>query len=123
MKEKDTARFLALGRIGLGLAMVLFPGPFARLWTGQRHASFPTNMITRGLGARDLALGLGTLAALEGPGSPSRWLQACAVADAGDALGTLSSMRELGGVRATGLLALEAGAAAVGFSLAESLDA
>jgi hypothetical protein len=121
MDKKDTARLLALGRVIIGASIFLFPSTFVRLWTGRRNESYPTNMLARGLGARDLAIGLGTLIALEGS-SAARWLQAGAVADAGDAIGTLSSIRELGGLKATALLAVEVGAAAVGSALAEDID-
>jgi hypothetical protein len=121
MDRKDAARLLAVGRIVIGALIFLFPSTFVQLWTGRRNEKYPTNMLARGLAARDVALGVGTLIALEGS-SASRWLQACAVADAGDAVGTLTSMRELGGLKATGLLAVEVGAAAVGLALAEEID-
>lgn len=122
MQDRDVARLLAWGRIAVGLAGVLMPRTLARLWTGASQPDFPTNMITRGLGARDVAIGAGVIAGLEGAWSPRPWLQASAVADAADALGTLGSFSELGRLRATGLLALEVGAAVIGASLAESLD-
>ena len=122
MEDRDLARLLAWGRIAIGLTGVLMPRTLARLWTGAPQPDFPTNMIARGLGARDVAIGAGVLAGLEGAWSPRPWLQASAASDAADALGTLGSFSELGKLRATGLLALEVGAAVVGISLADSLD-
>ena len=53
----------------------------------------------RALGARDLALGLGALAALQSPadqpGSASAWVAAGALSDALDVVASLSSWREL----------------------------
>ncbi|HJR45539.1 MAG TPA: hypothetical protein VJ927_08020 [Actinomycetota bacterium] len=121
MEDRDLARLLAWGRIGIGLAGVLMPRFLARVWTGAPQPDFPTNMIARGLGARDIAIGAGLLASLEGAGSPRMWLQAGAAADASDALGTMSSFSDLGGLRASGLLALEVGAAVVGLRLADEL--
>jgi hypothetical protein len=122
MDDRDTARMLAWARIGIGSVLFLMPNKAAQMWTGRREDAFPTNMMVRGLGARDVIIGAGLAAALESGRSPSSWLQASAAADAADALGTLSSVGELGKLRALGLFVLEAGAAVLGLSLAESLD-
>lgn len=122
MEERDLARLLAWGRIGIGAASALMPSTVARVWTGRAQPSFPTNMLAKGMGARDVALGAGLLVALEGNGSVKPWLMAGAAADAADAAGTLGSWGELGRLRGLGLLILEVGAAVIGFSLADSLD-
>lgn len=122
MDDRDTARMLAWGRIGVGAVLFLMPAKAARMWTGRDVADFPSKMIVRGLGARDLAMGAGLATALESGRSASPWLQACAAADAADALGTLGSVGELGKLRALFYLVVEVGAAVLGLSLAESLD-
>lgn len=122
MDDRDTARMLAWARIGVGSVLFLLPRTSARLWTGREQETFPTNMMVRALGARDAILGVGLATALESGRSASSWLQAGAAADAADALGTLSSVGELGKLRALGLFAVEAGAAVLALSLAESLD-
>ena len=122
MEDRDLARLLAWGRIGLGVAGALMPATFVRLWTGRLASGFQTDMATRGLAVRDIAIGAGLLHALGGNGPVRPWLQASAASDAADAIGTLTSMKELGTLRSIGLLGLEVGAAVVGFSLAESLD-
>lgn len=113
---------LAWARIGVGSALFLMPRSSASMWTGREEPAFPTKMLVRGLGARDLILGAGLAAALESGRSASSWLQAGAAADASDALGTLSSAGDLGALRALGLMVIEVGAAVLGLSLAESLD-
>jgi hypothetical protein len=113
---------LAWARIGVGAVLFLMPGKAARMWMGREQADFPTNMMVRGLGARDLAIGAGLATALESGGRASSWLQAGAAADAADALGTLGSAGELGKLRALGYLVVEVGAAVLALSLAESLD-
>ena len=122
MEDRDLARLLAWGRIGIGVAGALMPARFIRMWTGRMAPAFPTDMATRGLAVRDLAIGAGLLHALDGGGNVKPWLQASAASDAADALGTLTSMKELGALRSIGLLGLEVGAAIVGLSLADSLD-
>ena len=122
MEDRDLARLLAWTRIGIGAVTTLMPSMVVRMWTGRSQESFPTNMLGKGFGVRELAIGVGLLTALESGGNARPWLLASAAADAGDAVGTLGSWGELGGLRALGLLVVEVGAAAVGFSLAESLD-
>lgn len=106
----------------MGVAAALMPATFVRLWTGRMAPAFPTDMATRGLAVRDVAIGAGILHALEGGGTVKPWLQASAAADAADAVGTLTAFKELGALRSIGLLGLEVGAAIVGLSLADSLD-
>lgn len=120
MTDRDLATLLGWTRVGLGVAGALMPATFARLWTGA-GSSFQMNMATRGLAVRDIALGAGILATLD-RGTSRPWFLASAAADAGDALGTLSSMRELGVARSVGLLGLEVGAVVVGLALADSLE-
>lgn len=122
MEDRDLARLLAWTRIGIGAATALMPSMVVRMWAGRSQPSFPTNMLAKGLGVRELALGIGLLNALENDGHVKPWLLASAAADAGDAVGTLGSWSELGTLRALGLLVVEVGASVVGFSLAESLD-
>lgn len=122
MDDRDTARMLGWARVAIGGFLFLMPRKAARIWTGREQADFPNNMMVRGLGARDVIIGVGLATALESGRSASAWLQASAAADASDALGTLTSAGELGRLRALGLLTLEVGAAILGLSLAESLD-
>lgn len=122
MEQRDLARLLACARIGLGAFAALMPSTLVRLWVGPDRASFPTKMLVKGLGVRDLVIGVGILATLDDADRAGTWLLAGAAADAGDALGTLGSWSELGSLRALGLLTVEVGAAALGASLAESLD-
>ncbi len=122
MQDRDIARLLAWGRIAIGGALFLAPRTTARWWSGEEQPSFPTNMIVRGLGARDVILGAGTAAALESGGSAGTWLQACAAADASDAIGTISAFGDLPKGRAVLYLVAEVGAAILGLSLAESLE-
>lgn len=81
------AKAVATGRIGLAVSFCLVPGLALRGWPGQgAHADPVARMLARSVGARDLALGVGTLMAVR-HGSPLRgWLEAGVVADLGDAV-------------------------------------
>ncbi len=93
------AKLLATGRIGIGLALFLAPSRAAHIWLGDDAALPATSTAVRGLGARDVALGMGTLIALrsaadvgddlDGDRDAERWLEAGIVADLADAAATL----------------------------------
>ena len=93
------AAALAAGRVALGLAALAWPSVPARPWVGAAADDLAAQVFGRALGARDLALGLGALAALRGPaaepGPACAWVAAGALADALDVAASLSSWREL----------------------------
>jgi hypothetical protein len=120
--DVDAARLLGWLRIVTGAVLFFLPGFAARAWTGEQTTDATTDLAMKGMGARDIALGVGLVTALE-KGAPVRgWLEGSALADAGDAVGTLVSWRDL--PRGRGLLwfAAEAGAAVFGWQLAQRLD-
>ena len=120
--DLDLARTLSVSRMVLGAALFFAPRKISRLWTGTTGPDFPTNMVLRGMGARDVALAVGALTAIERGTSVRGWLEAGALVDGADAVGTLAAWRDLPAWRAVGLLSLEVGAAYLGARLAASLD-
>jgi len=85
MEAKDLAVSLAGGRMAIGTVSLLAPGLVGRTMIGS-HGSEATRLFARMVGARDLALGLGVLLALD-RGAPVRgWLEASAVVDGIDAV-------------------------------------
>jgi hypothetical protein len=122
LDAKELAQLLSLGRIVIGAAAVLAPRRFTRAWTGERSEAAVSVIATRGLGARDIALGLGTLRALDGEGPVRPWLEAQALADASDTVSTLSVFGQLPPLRRILGLATAAGACYIGLRLASELD-
>jgi hypothetical protein len=122
MDDRDLARILCLGRVAIGTACFLFPARAFAFWTGAEPEQDGAPMAIRALGARDLAIGLGGLRALEEGTSPSRWLEAGAVSDAADTVSVLAKFRRLGKLRRLVLIATASSATYLGFRLAESLD-
>jgi hypothetical protein len=106
------ARLVAAGRVGFGIALMLTPERLTTPWLGSDAARPGTRVATRGLGARDMALGAGTLAA--GGTDLQRWVAAGILADAADLLATLAAGNSL--PRAGRLLvgAVASGGAALG---------
>jgi hypothetical protein len=96
----------------LGAAVLAAPEQVTSRWLGEESATLPVvGDLARGLGARDLALGIATLKTLDDPAGP--YIQAaCAVADSVDVLATILARDALPrkGVLATVVVA---GAAAV----------
>lgn len=122
MEDRDLARTLGWLRIVLGAATFLAPTRIARGWTGDVADEPVARLALRGLGARDVAIGVGILSSMA-RGAPVRgWLEASAMADAADAFATVVTWRELPGFRRLLALGSEAGAAVFAFGLADSLD-
>jgi hypothetical protein len=95
MEARDVAVGLSGGRIAIGVVSLLVPGVVGRTMMGSDGDSGGRRLLLRAVGARDLALGVGVLAALD-RGAPVRgWLRASAVADGLDAAGSLLARRHL----------------------------
>jgi hypothetical protein len=89
VQARELALSNARGRMAIGAALVLAPRLAGPMWIGRDADSRAVNVLARGLGARDLALGLGTAVALD-RGAPVRgWLEGAALADAVDLVSTL----------------------------------
>ncbi|HJZ25265.1 MAG TPA: hypothetical protein VJ370_03220, partial [Streptosporangiaceae bacterium] len=58
------ATAVAAGRVALGVTALAWPAVPARPWVGPAADGVAARVFGRALGARDLALGLGALAAL-----------------------------------------------------------
>ncbi|MGI8412683.1 MAG: hypothetical protein ACR2QA_09350 [Solirubrobacteraceae bacterium] len=84
MDDVTLVMSVARGRIALGVAAVVAPGLAARVMGGRRTSDGIAPLFARMLGARDIALGLGTVIALD-RGKPVRgWLEGSALADVAD---------------------------------------
>lgn len=83
-------RCLAGARIALGVGLVLAPGLAARTWFGSDERGL--RLVLQSIGARDLALGAGLLAA---NGDAGRWLAAGVAADVVDAVASARAVGEL----------------------------
>ena len=131
------AAAVAAGRVGLGLAALAWPAIPARPWVGAASGGLAARVLGRALGRRDVALGLGALAALRCPdGGPGRtcgpgpasepgpaaaWVAAGALSDALDVAATLSAWRELPRAGRWLVLGSASGASLAGASAALAL--
>lgn len=120
MDLRPPAIALATGRVIFGTGLTLAPGFFAGLWIGRRSRDPRTQMVCRGLGIRDLALGAGGLLSLRRAdfGRPRWWFAAQAAADATDLLATLAAGDVLTPARRRAVAAVAGGSAAIGAAVA-----
>ena len=89
MNAALTARLVAAGRVGFGIALMLAPTRVTAPWLGDDADRLGTQVVTRGLGARDVGLGAGALAVSDSELAP--WVAAAVVADAADLLATVAA--------------------------------
>jgi hypothetical protein len=108
------AMTVAAGRVALGAVALAWPAVPARPWVGTAADDVAARVFGRALGARDLALGLGALAASGRPDGAGPWLAAGALSDALDVAASVSSWRELPRVSRWLVVLSAGGAAAVG---------
>ena len=106
----------------VGVSLVVAPGLVGKVWLGDVARDRRARLALRSLGARDLALGVGTLHALD-QGAPVRpWAQMAALGDLTDVAGAALAWNRLGTPRVL-LTVLSAGpAAALGASAAAGMD-
>ena len=116
MDLRAPAIALAAGRVAFGAGLALAPARFAGVWLGPRARDPRTQVICRGFGVRDLALGAGGLLSLQRDdfGRPRWWFAAQAASDAADLLATLAAWRSLPPIRRRLVAAVAGGSAAVG---------
>jgi hypothetical protein len=111
---QTAALALAAGRVVVGASLLAAPG-LAAQWAGEDARSPGGQLISRALGARDAALGVGTLAAARDPAQLRRWLLLSSACDAADFAATLAGPRSPG---RTAVIALAAAATVTGLAAA-----
>ena len=95
MRPRQLATQISVGRIGFGVAFMLAPAWAGRMWIGPDASRPGTKLFIRALGARDFALGLGTLLAMRHDRPTRGWLEASGLADFADFVVTLMAGDEV----------------------------
>jgi hypothetical protein len=88
-EARSAARVLATARVALGVTAFGLPRLPATPWIGKDASRPSARVMARALGARDVALGMGALVAMNREAPTKGWLEAGALADAGDVAATL----------------------------------
>ena len=109
----------AAGRLAFGVGLLAAPERVASGWIGEDAAHDPVKVVTRGLGARDMALSAGLLAFIDDEDTLASLLAFTVLCDLCDVAATLATPADAlpDGAR-LGTLAMAGGAAAAGAALA-----
>lgn len=122
MDDAALAMSVARGRIAIGLAAVVSPRLATRVMSRRSAPEGVAPLFARMLGARDVALGLGTVIALD-RGAPVRgWLEGSALADAADCVAALLARNEMSPMAFRATAGLGGASALVGAFLSRRLD-
>lgn len=121
MGPRTALKAIAMARTVLGVVALTSPELPARPWVGRRDAaSTGGRVLARALGSRDIALGLGALAAMSGkrPAEDGEWAVGWAgmgvLADTLDAVVTVAAFKSLPRWGRWQVLAAAGGSAVVG---------
>ncbi|HWH12920.1 MAG TPA: hypothetical protein VG165_17495 [Solirubrobacteraceae bacterium] len=118
------AKALAIGRVGIGAALLLRPRRTGTPWIGRKAArQRGTQALLRSMGARDVVIGMIALHTLDNPQVGPRWQRTCAAIDAVDAVVTLLAIGDIPLYGVVWVTALAGGSAAAGFTFAGGLAA
>lgn len=122
MDHRQLMRAVAAGRIVVGAGLVALPGFAGGRWIGPAAHDGGVKVLARALGVRDLALGVGTLRALDA-GEPARsWVALGALSDAVDLAATALAIRAIGPRRALPVMAVAATATVAGLLAVDQVD-
>ena len=114
MNPRLLAQLIAGGRVAVGVGLFAAPQVITRHWVGEKEGDrLGTRVMAMGLGARDLAIGAGTLSALGGDAAKP-WLAASAAADLLDLAATLRNAGDMPTSSVIGTVVVAGGAAALG---------
>lgn len=124
MSLRATLTALAAGRLAIGAGLVAKPQSQLGVgWIGEDAQRPTVAVVLRAVGARDMALALGTLAAQRSGGPLRPWLVCATLADATDLVATFAAGKAVP-ARSKALIALLAGGAiAQQLALARRVDA
>ena len=111
IETTTAARLYALGRVGMGVALLTAPERITRPWLGSAGTGTGARVMGPIIGIRDLAVGLGQL---QGGRGARPWIVAGAVCDAVDCAVTLRARDELPAFGVAACTVLAAGGAAAG---------
>jgi len=118
MDNRRVIAMLSIARVGVGTVLLLAPRRMGRNWVGSVADDPRAALVIRGFGARDLALGLGTLRALSRNEPLTGWVQMAALGDACDAVAGLAAASSVGALRTIPTVVSATAAAVVGMRAA-----
>jgi len=91
MDTRQLGAYISRGRVGIGLAAMVAPGPTIALMVGRGSNSVGARVVTRMFGARDSVLGAGGSIAIGQRAGGGDWLSMMALVDAFDGIVMLAT--------------------------------
>lgn len=122
MDHRQLLRFIAIGRMALGTALLAAPRFLGRRLVGEVARSAAGRFVIRIAGARDLAIGYGTFRALQEDRDPATWAKLAAACDTVDATAALLSIGRMPTRKVLASMVAGGAAAIVGFRSAAEID-
>jgi len=122
MDARTLAYLQSIGRIALGSGLAVAPGLVAGPWVGAVADRPGGRALASAMGARDVALGLGTLRAVAQRRGARPWVRAGMLADAADFAVTFRVRRSLPPVAAPLVCVMAGGSVLLGAWLQASVD-
>jgi hypothetical protein len=107
----------AIARIAFGVGALAAPAALGRTLAGDGAAEPDAGAFLRGMGGREIGLGLGILAMLRTGGPVRPWVVAVVLGDSSDVAGIAITWRHLPPAKRWISLGMAGGAAAVGSAL------
>jgi hypothetical protein len=107
----------AVGRLVFGAVALLAPATTGRMLAGDGGATPDAQAFLRGMGGREIGIGLGLLREIRNGGSVRPWLIAGVLSDSGDMAGITGAWQHMAPGKRWPGLAMAAAAAALGLSL------
>jgi hypothetical protein len=111
----------AIGRLVFGAAALATPAAAGRALAGDGGAAPDAQAFLRGMGGREIGLGLGLLAMIRADGPTRPWIIAGALADSADIIGIAGAWQHMPPAKRWLGLGMASAAAAVGATLLATL--
>ena len=122
MSPRTLAGLQAAGRLAIGASLVVAPQLLGGAWVGSAADRRSGQVLAIGLGARDVALAVGTLQALSARRGATAWLRAGIAADLADLVSTFRARDELSPPAVPATVAIAGGSVLLGAYLQAALD-
>ena len=95
MEQRVQSTAVGIIRLGVGASLVVAPGWAGRIWVGPGADGPGSKVFARAVGARDVALGIKILKALQDGEAAGPWIRSGFVADMADAAATAIAFKHL----------------------------
>lgn len=124
MNQRTRLTTLAAGRLAIGAALVAKPASQVGAgWVGDDAQRGSAALLLRSVGARDMALALGTLGAQRTGSALKPWLLGATLADAVDLFATFAAGKAVPASAKAAIALLAGGAIAQQLALVRAVDA